>query len=278
MNRYWIVRTPDHHTIGLSVRSPHAAIEDALAHCGRTTRHHLLLLANFLEGHPLSLDRYELHAFSVAREAFPALLVDGAARYELTPSGADALGAADEAVERCEGSTPEDPCGPVVAADREGVPLCASCAWEIDREVLGNVAKLVGYDREKHDGLEAAVTERLAVMPQSFDIPIVVDAIDDAAGHAVAEVSRAMVKFPTWPTDPLHALAVVGEEFGELTRAVLQRTYEPHKQVDAEDIRVEAMQLAAMALRFYASLPAYVYEGGKQHDQTTATREGRADV
>jgi NTP pyrophosphatase (non-canonical NTP hydrolase) len=44
-----------------------------------------------------------------------------------------------------------------------------------------------------------------------------------------AEVARATVKFPTWPTDPLHALAVLGEEYGELTKAMLQLTYEPHK-------------------------------------------------
>ena len=28
------------------------------------------------------------------------------------------------------------------------------------------------------------------------------------------ELDRAIAKFPTWPTDPLHALAVLGEEFG----------------------------------------------------------------
>ena len=33
-----------------------------------------------------------------------------------------------------------------------------------------------------------------------------------------AELARAVKKFPTWPTDPLHALAVLGEEFGELTK------------------------------------------------------------
>ena len=32
-----------------------------------------------------------------------------------------------------------------------------------------------------------------------------------------AEVDRATEKFPLWPDDPLHALAVLGEEYGELT-------------------------------------------------------------
>jgi len=59
------------------------------------------------------------------------------------------------------------------------------------------------------------------------------------------EVERATKKFPTWPTDPLHAVAVLGEEFGELTKAVLQFTYEPHKTT-LDEIRVEAVQTAAM--------------------------------
>lgn len=85
----------------------------------------------------------------------------------------------------------------------------------------------------------------------------------------VAEVERAMRKFPTWPTDPLHALAVLGEEFGELTKDVLQLTYEPHK-TNAANVRKEAIQTAAMALRFAASLDAYEYRPGVQHAQDTA--------
>src|SRR5690606_4585435 len=57
-----------------------------------------------------------------------------------------------------------------------------------------------------------------------------------AVDIVLAEVECATRKFPTWPTDPLHALAVLGEEFGELTKAVLQLTYEPHK-VSADDVR-----------------------------------------
>ncbi len=85
------------------------------------------------------------------------------------------------------------------------------------------------------------------------------------------EVARATAKFPTWPTDPLHALAVVGEEFGELTKAVLQETYEPEKNAPG-DVRKEAIQLAAMALRFVASLDEYDYVTGLQHQQTAFTR------
>jgi NTP pyrophosphatase (non-canonical NTP hydrolase) len=84
-----------------------------------------------------------------------------------------------------------------------------------------------------------------------------------------AEVARATVKFPTWPTDPLHALAVLGEEFGELTKAMLQHTYEPHKGVTQQDIREEAIQTAAMALRLAMSLDSYEYRRGEQHKQSS---------
>lgn len=81
------------------------------------------------------------------------------------------------------------------------------------------------------------------------------------------KIERAIAKFPTWPTDPLHALAVLGEEFGELTKAVLQSVYEPHKSSPG-DVREEAVQTAAMALRFLASLDMYTYSPGIQHSQS----------
>lgn len=85
-------------------------------------------------------------------------------------------------------------------------------------------------------------------------------------GGVWGELERAVGKFPTWPTDPLHALAVLGEEFGELTKDVLQMTYEPGKS-SAENVRKEAIQTAAMALRFVASLDAYIYKASEQHRQ-----------
>lgn len=83
----------------------------------------------------------------------------------------------------------------------------------------------------------------------------------------LAELERAQSKFPTWPTDPLHAVAVLGEEFGELTKSVLQLTYEPHK-TSKDEVRTEAIQTAAMALRFVQSMGLYEYKAGTQHEQT----------
>lgn len=89
---------------------------------------------------------------------------------------------------------------------------------------------------------------------------------DTIVSAVFGELERAVRKYPEWPTDPLHALAVLGEEFGELTKDVLQMTYEPHK-TNAENLRAEAIQTAAMALRFVASLDDYIYKESEQHRQ-----------
>ena len=95
---------------------------------------------------------------------------------------------------------------------------------------------------------------------QTMNIPTPIEEI-------ALEVMRATVKFPTWPTDPLHALAVLGEEYGELNKAMLQLTYEPHK-TSADEVRKEAIQTAAMALRLVISLERYEYRRCPQHSQS----------
>lgn len=95
---------------------------------------------------------------------------------------------------------------------------------------------------------------------------------DPVTNEILAELERATAKFPTWPTDPLHALAVLGEEFGELTKAMVQFTYEPHKTSRIE-VRTEAIQTAAMALRLAMSLPIYDYAPCPQHRQGESVRD-----
>lgn len=70
---------------------------------------------------------------------------------------------------------------------------------------------------------------------------------DEIVAVVMKELDRAKTKFPSWPTDPIHAAAIVQEEAGELVRAVLQWTYECDRRTEAED---EAIQTAAMAIRF----------------------------
>lgn len=89
---------------------------------------------------------------------------------------------------------------------------------------------------------------------------------EDDALFIHAEVARALRKFPEWPTDPLHAVAVLNEEVGELNKALLQRAYEPHKS-SAADVRAEAIQVVTVALRFLASIDRYEHAQCEQHRQ-----------
>lgn len=80
------------------------------------------------------------------------------------------------------------------------------------------------------------------------------------------ELAKAVAKFPNWPDDPIHAAAVVAEECGELQKAVLQLCYEPHK-TSLQEVRSEAIQTAAMAIRFLQSFGLYAFRPGAQHRQ-----------
>lgn len=94
--------------------------------------------------------------------------------------------------------------------------------------------------------------------------------IDAIVADILVEHRRAVAKFPTWPTDPLHACGVVQEESGELAKAVLQSVYEPHKLKPGE-VRSEAIQTAAMAIRFLVSFDAAAYDWrpSQQHQQAS---------
>ena len=63
----------------------------------------------------------------------------------------------------------------------------------------------------------------------------------------VDELKRAEQKHPNWPTDTIHAAAIVGEESGELTQAALQYHYEKGSMATCQ---VEAIQVAVTAIRF----------------------------
>lgn len=90
--------------------------------------------------------------------------------------------------------------------------------------------------------------------------------LEQALDAVRAEVAKATVKFPTWPTRIIDAGNVVAEEAGELSKACLQATYEKHKIADG-DIQMEAVQTGAMAVRFLMSLDCYDCTPGPQHQQ-----------
>ena len=127
----------------------------------------------------------------------------------------------------------------------EGYLTMAASRDVLDR--AGRQDTLSQYDRGWNDHLAAAALPPLV--------------------HVVLhELSRASRKFPTWPTDPLHAMGVVNEEVGELSKAVLQAVYEPEKNPEGA-VEKEALQAAAMLLRFLASLDRYTFRGAPQHVQ-----------
>ena len=78
-------------------------------------------------------------------------------------------------------------------------------------------------------------------------------------GDILKELKRAKKKHPNWPDHIVAQAAIVSEESGELTRAALQWKYEraPDEEGQArqrEDLRKEATQTAAMAIRFLENL------------------------
>lgn len=75
-----------------------------------------------------------------------------------------------------------------------------------------------------------------------------------------AEVKSASDKWPGWPDDAVHAATIIAEEAGELQKAVLERVYEPHKYTPDSDIQTEAIQTAAMCIRFLVNMPRYNWQ------------------
>lgn len=85
----------------------------------------------------------------------------------------------------------------------------------------------------------------------------------EVVADILVELDKATTKFPNWPIDPLHAASVIGEENGELIRAILQAIYEPDRS-NIDDVRKEAIQTAAMCIRFLMNLDKYEFTGCKQ--------------
>lgn len=84
--------------------------------------------------------------------------------------------------------------------------------------------------------------------------------------QAFEELSCAVEKFPTWPNDPIHAAAIVAEELGELQQAILECVYDPEIE-NRSSVHKEAVQTAAMALRFLMSIERYTFAPATQHTQ-----------
>lgn len=69
---------------------------------------------------------------------------------------------------------------------------------------------------------------------------------EQAIDLITAELERARLLHPQWPTDCVHAAAIVCEEAGELAQAALDHTYSGQSSAG---IRREAVHTAATAMR-----------------------------
>jgi hypothetical protein len=108
--------------------------------------------------------------------------------------------------------------------------------------------------------------ERIEALSQTEPQDGLVAELHPVLAEIMAEVEKATRKFPTWPTRIIDAGNVVSEEAGELAKACLQVTYEPHKET-LEGVRMEAIQTAAMAFRFLCSMDRYDCSPAEQHEQ-----------
>lgn len=70
------------------------------------------------------------------------------------------------------------------------------------------------------------------------------------------ELHRAEGIHPDWPTDPVHAAAVIAEEAGEIVKAVNNIVDGKKKNKDS-DYKTEAIHCAAMCVRFLKNLDSY---------------------
>jgi len=66
-----------------------------------------------------------------------------------------------------------------------------------------------------------------------------------------AELKRAEKKHPDFPTDMFRQVAIMNEEAGEVTKAVLHYHYEGGS---LKDVREELIQTAAMCMRMLGTL------------------------
>lgn len=83
----------------------------------------------------------------------------------------------------------------------------------------------------------------------------------DAVRH---ELKKAEEKFPWWPTDPVHAAAIVAEEAGELVKAALQYI---HEAGDPNEMFIEAAQTGAMAIRFLRAIGGLEFPDVKRKEE-----------
>lgn len=95
--------------------------------------------------------------------------------------------------------------------------------------------------------------------------------VENIVLKVIEELESSTEKFPEWPKDPFHALMIVGEEAGEINQGLLEYIYEPEKGITKEDLENEAIQTAAMAIKFAMGIDFYDFKESEQ--MVLATKE-----
>lgn len=84
---------------------------------------------------------------------------------------------------------------------------------------------------------------------------------DFAIDAIIDQLRKAEQKHPFWPTDPIHAAAILAEEAGELVQATIDFVYSGK---DIQEAAFEAAQCGAMAIRFLMNVCQYQIPERKQ--------------
>jgi NTP pyrophosphatase (non-canonical NTP hydrolase) len=85
--------------------------------------------------------------------------------------------------------------------------------------------------------------------------------LSEAIGLVVTELRAAIDKHPAWPDDQVHASAILAEEAGEVVRAAIDHEWAGGP---TKDIRKEAAQAGAMAIRLLMNLPDELNLNGEE--------------
>jgi len=96
---------------------------------------------------------------------------------------------------------------------------------------------------------------------QFAELWVQVESMPDNEVEAIAaiidELHRARGLYPEWPTDAVHAAAVMAEEAGETVKAALDFHYKGEQPLHKQHMKDEATQTGAMAIRVLLGVENY---------------------
>jgi len=107
-------------------------------------------------------------------------------------------------------------------------------------------------------------------MSKSYSVLVDSQRTASAVNKVLQELYRSCEVQPEgWPTCAFTATSIIQEELGELSKALLDYKYNASGEVQAADIYTEAIQLAAMAIKFLIHFVDYegIYTGGVPMDR-----------